>query len=129
MAYATTGELTAYLGSTPPGAARLLDRASRAVDEALLTAVYDVDNTGVATDVTIATAIKNATLEQVAAGLDAGDTTGVGVTRGSFTLGRLSVQAPTAGTAGSARTVGSLWASAWQILHLEGLTNNQPGDL
>lgn len=123
MAYATVPELTAKLlpKPTPANAQQLLDRASRDVDRALLTAVYDT-----ALPANVA-ALKEATLEQVAAGLDNGDLTGNGVTRGAgFTLGRLAVQAPAAGAAGSARKVGRLWESAWEVLQLAGLTGQGP---
>lgn len=72
MAYATVEQLADLLGrSAPPNAAVLLDRASRDIDRALVTAVYD------STDATIIAALKNATLEQVAWRLEVGDVNGI----------------------------------------------------
>jgi hypothetical protein len=122
MAYATPAELAAApYNLTPTNAQLLLDRASRDIDQELLTAVYDP------TDPDMIAALKLATLEQVAAGLDAGDTAGTGVRRGGgFTLGRLSVQAPAAGAVGGPARVGRLWAQAWQALQQAGLTGYGP---
>lgn len=125
MAYATVPELTTPLEAAgrivPANAQQLLDRASRDVDQALLCSVYDPAlpaNTA---------ALKAATLEQVMAGLDQGDTTGTGVRRGGgFSLGRMSVQAATSSTTGAPRKVGRLWESAFQVLQLAGLTGQGP---
>jgi hypothetical protein len=71
-AYATVEELTAFMdGYEPPGAARLLDRASRDIDRVLLCAVYDVD------DADIQAVLKVATLEQVAYQLVQGNVDGI----------------------------------------------------
>ena len=71
-AYATVEELTAFMdGYEPPGAARLLDRASRDIDRLLLCATYD------AADTDVVAAIKAATLEQVAYQLVQGNTDGI----------------------------------------------------
>ncbi|MGI5178669.1 hypothetical protein ACQEVZ_20265 [Dactylosporangium sp. CA-152071] len=123
MAYATVQELTnAMLPKAPPAnAQQLLDRASRDVDQALLTAVYDP-----ALPANVA-ALKLATLEQVQAGLDAGDRTGTGVQRGGgFTLGRLSVQAASSAATGAPRKVGRLWEQAWAVLQQAKLTGQGP---
>ncbi|OKI47231.1 hypothetical protein [Micromonospora sp. CB01531] len=119
MAYATVVQLNEKLGRTPVNAQQLLDRASRDVDRALLCTVYDPE----APDVV--TALREATLEQVAANLDQGDITGSGGTRrGGFSIGRLAVQA-------SAKDdkpvkIGSLWEQAWDILQSAGLTGHGP---
>lgn len=77
-AYATVEELTAFMdGHEPPGAQRLLDRASRDIDRVLLCATYDVGDDGVATDTDVAAAIKAATLEQVAYQLTLGNVDGI----------------------------------------------------
>jgi hypothetical protein len=48
--YATTTQLAEYLGAAPPlNAVRLLTDASRALDDALKTAVYDTDTAGLPT--------------------------------------------------------------------------------
>lgn len=124
MAYATVEELNAHIGSTPVNAQQLLDRASRDVDRALLCAVYD------AADLAVVAALKEATLEQVAANLDNGDVTGNGSTRpAGFTLGRLTVQTVTqAGrdSEGAPRKIGPLWEQAWDVLQQAGLTGYGP---
>jgi hypothetical protein len=121
VAYATITELTAKLGRTPVNSQQLLDRASRDVDRALLTAVYDV------TDPAIVAALKEATLEQIAANLDNGDLTGNGVTRpNSFTLGKLSMQVPSKDSADRPVKIGRLWEQAWLVLQQAGLTGFAP---
>jgi hypothetical protein len=77
VAYATVGELDAALGYTPTGAQQLLDRASRDIDQALLTAVYDVDSGGAATDPDVIAALRAAAIEQVAYQLELGNTSGI----------------------------------------------------
>jgi hypothetical protein len=77
VAYATVLQLNTALGYTPNNAAVLLDRASRDVDDALLCSVYPVDATGNPTDTTHITALKDATLEQVAYQLEQGNTSGI----------------------------------------------------
>ena len=120
MAYATVEELTAHLGSEPADAQLLLDRASRQIDQVLLCQVYDT------ADADVIAALKLATLEQVAAGLEHGDTTGLGGSKpSSFTLGRLSVQRQTSGV-GEARKIGPLWEQAWAVLQQAGLTGHGP---
>ena len=66
MAYATAGELETYTGNAAPANATVLVyRASRKVDELLMCAVYDVDSGGLPTDPVLATAMREATCEQV----------------------------------------------------------------
>jgi hypothetical protein len=121
VAYATVEELNDHIGSTPANAQLLLDRASRDVDQALLCAVYDVE------DEDNVAALKLATLEQVAAGLDQGDLKGTGTSRpAGFTLGRLSVQQPAATRPGAPQKIGRLWEQAWQVLQQAGLTGQGP---
>ncbi|MBA9003665.1 hypothetical protein [Thermomonospora cellulosilytica] len=127
MAYATPAELATFLGlaEPPAGAARLLDRASRDVDTATVTAVYDTDTNGAATDPDITAALKAATLEQAAYRLDAGDGTGAGkwadVSIGSAKLGRRTDVTPPAQA-----TAGRLSVDAWQILYAAGLIGQGP---
>lgn len=59
--YGTDAELTAYSADD-----QLIAKASRLIDSILIGAVYPVDVNGVATDVGIAVAIKQATLAQAA---------------------------------------------------------------
>lgn len=100
MAYATVDDLTEYVDPPPANAPLLLDRASRLVTRATLTAIYD------STDATIQAALRTATCEQVAAWV-AGEEDGTGATPvytnvsiGSVTLGG---RTSTAGAAGGAR--------------------------
>lgn len=80
MAYATVQELTesGVLGyAAPANAQLLLDRASRDVDRAINSAIYPVDTDGRPTGSTVAAALKQATLEQVAYQLQVGNTEGI----------------------------------------------------
>jgi hypothetical protein len=121
VAYATIVELDDHLGRTPVNAQQLLDRASRDVDRALLCAVYDPE------DQAVVDALRLATLEQVAANLDAGNLTGNGTTRpANFTIGKLSVQTPSASTEDRPVRIGSLWEQAWTVLQQAGLTGHGP---
>ena len=64
--YATVEQLAADpWGLTPPGAARLLVRASEVIDQALRTAVYAVDTNGAPTDTAVIAALVGATCAQV----------------------------------------------------------------
>lgn len=120
MAYATEAELTAYPVTVPAGAsaALLLTRASRDVDRALLTAVYDVDDNGDPTDADVIAALRDATCEQVAGMIASGDLTGTGAAAPSsgFSIGKISVQRGGGTGQPQARKVGGLWPQAWQVL-------------
>lgn len=125
MAYATVEELETYLGVTVARATLLLTRASRDVDRALLTAVYDT------TDPDVIEALRDATCEQVAGYLDSGDLTGTGATPPStgFTIGKVSVQRAQSGAGGSsgqASKMAGLWPQAYLILQQAGLTGHEP---
>jgi hypothetical protein len=125
VAYATEAELTAYPVTVPAGAsaALLLTRASRDVDRALLCATYD------AADADVIAALRDATIEQVAGMIAAGDLTGTGATQptGGFTIGKLSVQrGGAAGASKQAEKINGLWPQAWQVLQTAGLTGQGP---
>lgn len=130
MAYATEAELAAYPVTVPSGAsaALLLTRASRDVDRALLTAVYDVDDNGDPTNTDVIATLRDATCEQVAGMIAAGDLTGTGAMppTASFAIGKVSVVRGGQGAGGSsqqARKINGLWPQAWQALrdpHLAG---------
>ena len=84
MTYATADDLAACdflpTGITAPtgaDAARLLSRASRAVDGILRRAVYDVDDDGLPTDSGVITAVRDATCAQACWWLETGDEAGV----------------------------------------------------
>lgn len=75
--YATTAELKAFLGldpgdPDPANATRYIRTASGLVTEAILAAVYRVDENGVPTDATKAAACRDATLIQVEAWIASG---------------------------------------------------------
>lgn len=81
MAYATTGELTAWLPdglTVPADATRLLASASRAVDRMLMVlgAVYDVDTDNLPTDADVIVALRNATCAQASWWIETGDEQG-----------------------------------------------------
>ncbi|MFE7782040.1 hypothetical protein [Streptomyces nigrescens] len=64
--YATPEQLTAWTGQpAPPDADRLLARASEDIDDALLTARYATNDTGMPTDPAIVGALADATCAQV----------------------------------------------------------------
>lgn len=124
-AYATVDDLVpAYVATAPDSVDLLLARASRDVDRALLCSVYD------ATDTAVIEALRDATCEQVAGNLAAGDKTGAGTsTPASFSLGKLSVSRTIGGNpAAQATKIGGLWSQAWAALQLAGLTGQGPGE-
>jgi len=128
MAYATVQELADFLAprAAPPDAARLLDRASRDVDRALLCAVYDVDDTGMPTDPTVAEALKTATLEQAAWRLRMGDGASSAGRWSRVTIGSATLERRTDRTAPDETAVGGLGADAYAALQLAGLTGHAP---
>ena len=64
--YATVEQLAADpWGLTPPDAARKLVRASEVIDQALRTAIYDVDTADAPTDAAVIAALVGATCAQV----------------------------------------------------------------
>lgn len=66
MSYATSEQLTTYLGTpAPEDAARLLARASELVDDHIVNAVYDVDDDGFPTKEPTVGALRDATCAQV----------------------------------------------------------------
>jgi hypothetical protein len=119
-AYASQADLDAVVSPVPGNADQLLVRASRDVDRALLTAVYD------RTDPAVIAALRDAVLEQVAGNLASGDRGGLGAASApsSFTIGRLAVQGAT--PAAVPRT-GGLVDQAWAVLQAAGLTGHGPG--
>jgi hypothetical protein len=117
--YATIAQLHDHLGRTPANAGQLIRRASRAVDRALLCAIYDP------TDPAYVAALREATLEQIAVGLEQGDVTGSGGRRGGgFSIGKITVQPQAASDRPG--QIGGLWADAWDVLQQAGLTGHGP---
>lgn len=125
VVYATTADYATWLRAAPPsGSRRALAEASRAVDEMLRTAIYDVNDDGLPTDTDVAAALRDATCAQAEYARAVLDTNSVGasgifqsVSIGSVSLGR-------AGRAGAeGDKAPAPWsAKAWQILQQAGLT-------
>lgn len=94
--YATTADLAAYmtdngLGAPPANAQQLIDRASRLVTRATMTAVYEVDANGVAVDPVQVAAFKAATLEHVVALIALGSNGAPATQYQSVSAGRISL--------------------------------------
>ncbi|MGZ9931963.1 hypothetical protein ACXNSR_19050 [Streptomyces sp. NC-S4] len=88
--YATPEQLAMWMPDDD--AARLLARASADIDDALLTAVYDVDEDGDPTDPEIVTALANASCAQVEYWLASGDDgTGAGARWDSVSIGPVAL--------------------------------------
>lgn len=124
--YATLAELAEHLtpDAPPANGARLLVRASRRVDGALLCAVYDVDaTTGLPTKQTIVEALRDATLEQISYWLETGDDEGLAGSVVSAKIGSASVQR---GGAGASSESGQLCGAALDVLATAGLTGQGP---
>ena len=126
--YATTQDYATHLGSAPPpGIDLLLARATRLIDQAIMSAVYDVDDDGMPTDSAVRSALRDATIEQAAYWSQTGED-GTGALSeyaqgsiGSVSLGRHQTEG--AGPGSGART---LAPQAWQILQQAGLTGHGP---
>ncbi|MDJ1136218.1 hypothetical protein [Streptomyces iconiensis] len=91
--YATPEQLTAWTGTpAPPGAERLLARASEDVDDALLTAVYTTDEQGMPTHPGTVQALADAACAQVEYQLATGDDgTGAAGRWSSVSIGPVSL--------------------------------------
>lgn len=127
MAYATAEDLVDYLDPVPDTADLLLLRASRLVDQALLCAVYDVDDDGMPTDARVAAALREATCEQVAAWVAGGeDGTGVAGQYQSVSIGSVSLTRAAGGAPGGGSASAGLCPQAWMILQQAGLTGRGP---
>lgn len=94
MAYATVADLAAcdFLsdGLTLPSTGqqeRLLSRASREIDKALLRAFYQVDHDGQPTDAKVVTALRDATCAQACWWLETGDEAGAVASVGGHSTG------------------------------------------
>jgi hypothetical protein len=128
MAYATEADLTNYLpaGTVVTDAAGKLTRASRRVDSLILTAIYDVDDAGAATDPDIILALRDATCEVVRWWLDTGDETGAGSLFQSVSIGKIQLGRGYS-AAGSATGAGQTTSpQAVEILTLAGLIGQPP---
>ncbi|MGW6498551.1 hypothetical protein [Nonomuraea angiospora] len=127
--YATVADLVPkYVATEPADAELLLERATTVVDDAIMCAVYDVDDDGLPTDAQLVDALKRATCEQVAAWLDVGETgTGGAGQYSSVSIGSVNLtraQSGGAGGGGSAATC--LAPQAAKVLRLAGLLGQEP---
>ncbi|MFJ2029431.1 hypothetical protein [Streptosporangium sp. NPDC087985] len=129
MAYATVEDLRTWLSDTPPtGAERMLNRATRYIDNVLLkTSIYDVDEDGQPTDDTVTAALRDAccaTVEWWDANGDDGIAAGSdysNVTAGSISLSKASRTDPTGGAVDPRRA-----PEAVEILDAAGLLGHAP---
>lgn len=129
MAHATVQEYETYTATTAPaGLALLLTRASRLVDKELLCAVYDVDETGTATNPKVLAALREATCEQVAAWIPAEeDGTGVSEMYGTVSIGSVTLaRAQGRGAGGGGSAADHLAPQARLVLEQAGLTGHAP---
>lgn len=126
--YATVAELTAYTGTDAPvGAARLLVRATRKVDQLCKTAVYPVDEDGMPTDAALRAVLRDATCAQVEWWGEIGDERGTGATAALAGAQIGTVRLPS-GNAAAGDGSGSLEYApdASTILAAAGLTTQGP---
>lgn len=127
--YATTADYAEYLGVVPPaGVDLLLARATRLIDQAIMSAVYDVDDDGMPTDSAVRSALRDAVVEQAAYWVQTGED-GVGATGeyAKVAIGSVSLERPQAGAGGpGSGAARSLAPQAWMILQQAGLTGHGP---
>lgn len=126
MAYATAAELSAYTGiaeaDLPADVARQLERASEAVDAALVASIYDVDANGDPTDAGHIAAVRDATCAVVEAWIVTGDEHDLGSRYSSVSIGSLNLTQAANRQAAPAR----LPQRAWDHLQLAGLLPGSP---
>jgi hypothetical protein len=126
--YATTTDYANELEAAPPaGARRLLARASRRIDRALFTALYEVDDNGYATDAAVKQTIMRATCAQAEYMVTTGDTGGVGYTARypKVQIGSLSVDRGAA--AAAANAADPIAPAALEILAAGGIALGEVG--
>ncbi|MGC5343648.1 hypothetical protein [Streptomyces sp. DT171] len=106
--YATPEQLADATGQPAPAdAVRLLTRASEDVEDALRTAVYDTDATGMPTDPDVRDALAAATCAQVEyVTAQGGDDTGAAGQWDSVSIGPVSMSGRKGGPVGSAVDLG-----------------------
>lgn len=131
MAYATPAELEDFLGHPVDHAERMLERATRRIRGALLTARYDP------TDSDVVAALRDATLEVCAywdaQGMDGSEGAADGPSAyQSVTAGSISLTRATGGTGGTvsasgrAASAAGLPEQAWLVLRQAGLLGHPP---
>ncbi|MEU0102225.1 hypothetical protein [Streptomyces sp. NPDC006267] len=106
--YATPEQLADATGQPAPAdAVRLLTRASEDVDDALRTAIYDTDATGMPTDPDVLDTLAAATCAQVEyVAAQGGDDTGAAGQWESVSIGPVAMSGRKGGPAGSAVDIG-----------------------
>jgi hypothetical protein len=123
--YATEAHLVAWLddGATAPsGANRMLRNASAEVDRLLVTAIYDTDGDGAATDQDVIGALRDATCELVSWWLQTGDEHGTASYGGTATIGSVTV----GGGSGGAGATPRVGPHVLTILSNAGLLGHEP---
>jgi hypothetical protein len=130
VAYATVDDLVpAYMAVAPADVDLLLARASRAVDQALLTAVYPVDDAGLPTEQKHIVALREATCEQAAAWAEEGDSgTGASSKWDDVQIGsvRLARRGSQTGAGGGGSAAARLAPQAFAVLQQAQLTGHEP---
>lgn len=115
--YATTVQLADYLHTdAPANAAKLLEDATRALDDALLTAVYDVDSGGMPTDVLVQAAFAEAVCAIVEWWGETGDSVGADGGWDSVSAGPVSLSRGSGSTGATPISVGALPPRAFSAL-------------
>jgi hypothetical protein len=116
--YATTADLANFLEKAPPAnARRLLWQASRDVERATKTAIYDVDDNGFPTDTAVKAAMRDAVCAQVEWWGETGDSLGAGGQWSSVKIGSVALD----GRAAASGTGGELTPNAVTFLENAGL--------
>lgn len=133
LIYATTAQLTTWLGvASPSNATSLLRSASILVRRATLTAVYDIATGGMPTDADLVAALKDATCSQaatwIALAIDpAQGVAGAGKVVAAKSIGSASVTYATVNAAQAMADASEfLSQEAWLILSDVGLTSGTP---
>jgi hypothetical protein len=116
--YATTAQLAAYLHTdAPANAAKLLEDATRALDDALRTAVYDVDAGGMPTNPTVQAAFAEAVCAIAEWWGETGDPVGADGGWDSVSAGPVSLSGRSGSAAATPIAAGSLPPRALAALH------------
>jgi len=129
--YATPTQYAEWLdvADPPAGAVRALAEATIVVDELLLTACYDVDDTGTPTDTDVAAALRDATCAQAAYAKGIGDPNSTGATAawGQVAIGSARLGRTGAAGGGSGGDGGGRYSpTAVALLRSAGLLGHEP---
>ena len=119
--YATTTDLANFLkDAPPPGAAKMLEDASRKMAGVLLTAVYATDADGTPSEPRQRRAIADATCAIVEWWMETGDTLGTDGNWTSASAGNVSISRDSASGSTTVNNQRIPW-KAWNILNAEGI--------